>query len=414
MSALAIAAKPRELPASPIAELRDSSELELLLVCARRTLSASGEACACELLAQPLDWSRLLELAQAHGLLPLFWWHAERILAHDLPPQIAQALRARFRDNAVRNLFLMEELFDILGVLGDCDISAVPLKGPVLADRLYGDPALRECVDLDIMLRARDVPEAIRSLISAGYQPSIMLTPVQQKAFLSTQYEYALLSPAGTLVELQWRIVPRYFSLAFVEEQYWGRIQPIAVCGREVNSFSAEDLLLLLAFHGGKHAWKKLIWLADLAELMASSPRLDWGYVIDRARRAGGLRMLLLGVFLSRKLLGSAVPKDIEQLIDRDCSIAQIAGGICRAFVTRESPSYVKSQLYLLRVRERWRDRLRYVVRFTLTGTPTEWKLVDFPRPFFFLYRFLRLLRGLGKARALVTNVAAGRAKAKV
>jgi len=391
---------------SQIAELHNSPELELLLTCARREMSADHTRHALGLLDHSLNWSLLIEQARAHRLFPLLYWHWTKSLGLDFPPEIAEQLDDRFRANVARSLLLMRDLVNIVGLLGSRSIPAIPFKGPALAESLYGNAALRECVDLDILIRHRDVPEAIRTLVSAGYEDGKQLTPAQQRAFVATQYEYALLSPAGILVELQWRIVPRHFSLPLTEEQYWSRIQSLTVCGREMNSLSCEDLLLLLCFHGGKHGWGKLIWLADVAELLASHPHLDWGYVLDHARRAGGLRLLLLAVVLANRLLGTTIPNHLEQPLARDRTVEQIADSIGCNVVTGELPTCVKSQFYLLRVRERWQDRLRYVVRFTSTATPMEWKIVGLPPSLFVLYSFLRVLRGLGKALALAGNTA--------
>jgi Uncharacterised nucleotidyltransferase len=390
---------------SQIAEWENAPELELLLLCARRNLSADHAQRARELLEQPLDWKRLIEQGHVHGLLPLLYWHGTRTLALDFASEVAQQLHDRFRANAARNLLLIDELFKVVELLGSSGIAVVPFKGPVLAEKLYGDTSLRECVDLDILLRARDIPEAIRRLVCAGYTEGAKLTSVQQNAILTTQYEYAFLSPAGTLVELQWRIAPRYFSLALPEERYWGRIQSATISGREMNQLSGEDLLLLLSFHGGKHGWEKLIWLADVAELVAST-QLDWEYVLDRARRAGGVRMLLLGAALARKFLGVALPKDLEQPLAQDRAIAPITESIAHNILRGQRPTYVNSQLYLLRVRERWQDRLRYVARFAFTATPMELEMVDFSAPFFFLYRLLRVFRGLRKVLSLIGNTA--------
>ncbi|MFI5108150.1 MAG: nucleotidyltransferase family protein [Terriglobales bacterium] len=397
-----------------IAELHNAPELELLLTCARREMSDDHTRHALGLLDRSLNWSLLMEQARSHRLFPLLYWHWKRSLRLDFPAEIAQQLDGRFRSNVARSLLLVQDLVSTAELLGRHGIPVVPFKGPALAESLYGNAALRECVDLDILIRRRDVPEAIRTLVSAGYVDGKQLTPAQQNAFLATQYEYPFLSPSGILVELQWRIVPRYFSLALSEEQYWSRIQPLTVCGREMNSLSCEDLLLLLCFHGGKHGWEKLIWLADVAELVVSNPHWDWEYVLDQARRAGGLRMLLLGVVLANRLLGTTIPRDLEQPLARDPAVERIADSVSRDLVRGELPTYVKSQLYLLRVRERWQDRLQYVVWFTLTATPMEWKMVDLPPSLSVLYRFLRVLRGLGKAMSLASNTASRLIKSKL
>ena len=87
-----------------------------------------------------------------------------------------------------------------------------------------------------------------------------------------------------------------------------------------------------------------------------SHPHLDWEYVLDQSRRAGGLRMLLLGVVLANRLFGTAIPPDLEQSLARDRTVERIADGIGRDLVRGGLPTYVKSQLYLLRVRQRWQD----------------------------------------------------------
>jgi len=397
-----------------IAGLQNSPELELLLACARREMSEDHTRHALGLLDQPLDWSLLLEQARSHRLLPLLYWHWKRSLRLDFPAEIAQQLDGRFLANVARSLLLVQDLADVVDLLGRQGIPVVPFKGPALAESLYGNAALRDCVDLDILIRRRDVPQAVRTLVSAGYVDGKQLTPAQQNAFVATQYEHPFLSPSGILVELQWRIVPRYFSLALSEEQYWSRIQPLTLFGREMNALSCEDLLLLLCFHGGKHGWEKLIWLADVAELVVSKPHLDWKYALDQARRAGGLRMLLLGVVLANRLLGTTIPRDLEQPLAGDPTVERIADGIGRDLVRGELPTYVKSQLYLLRVRERWQDRVRYVVQFTFTATQEEWKIVDLPPSLSVLYRFLRVLRGLAKAMSLASNIVSRLIKSKV
>jgi len=351
-------------------------------------------------LVDSLDWSVLLELAREHRLFPLLYWHWTKSLQLSLPAGLASQLDDRFRANAARSLLLAQELAEVVERLGRRGIPAVPFKGPALAECLYGNAALRQCVDLDILIRRRDVANAIQTLLSAGYGDGKQLTAVQQTAYIGTQYEYPLLSPSGVLVELQWRIVPRYFSLPLDEEQYWSRIQPLTLCGRQMHSLSPEDLLLFLCIHGGKHGWQKLIWLADVAELVVSQV-LDWEYVFDQARRAGALRLVLLGVLLASRLLGIPVPTETESPLPRDRRVERIAEVLVRDLVAGRQPTYMKSQRYLLRVRERWQDRLRYLFRFTWTATPMEWDMVRLPPSLSGLYRLLRALRGLGKAIAM-------------
>ena len=377
-----------------------SPELELLLACARRQLSEDHAQYALGLV-DSLNWSVLLKLARAHRLFPLLYWHWTKSLHLSLPADLAAQLDDQFSANAARSLFLGQELAEVVEQLGRRGIPAVPFKGPALAESLYGNAALRECVDLDILIRRRDVANAIQTLASAEYMGGKQLIAAQQTAYIATQYEYPFLSPSGVLVELQWAIVPHCFSLSLNEEQYWRRIQPITACGREMNSLSPEDLLLFLCIHGGKHGWERLIWLADIGELIGSHPSLDWRYVLHQAQHAGALRMLLLGMVLANLLLGITIPAGVGDSLARDPNVERIAKGLVHDLVSGRHPLYLESQRYRLQIREHWQDRLRYLFRFTFTATPMEWEMVRLPPSLSGLYRLLRVLRGLGKAIAL-------------
>lgn len=411
MSALATDQPITEYQPAPIAE-PISPEFGLLLACARRQMNADHVRYALGLVDY-LDWNVLLEQAREYRLFPLLYWHWTKSLRLSFPADLAPQLDGQFRANAARSLLLVQQLADMVERLGQQGIPVVPFKGPALAESLYGNAALRECVDLDILIRRRDVPEAIRTLVSAGYADIKQLKPGRQGAYISTQYEYPLLSPSGILLELQWRVVPRYFSLPLNEEQYWSRIQPFTLCGREMYSLSPEDLLLFLCIHGGKHGWEKLIWLADVAELVVSKPRLDWDYILDQARRAGAFRMLRLGVVLADRLLGITIPTEAEYQLTRDPMAERIAKGLVRDLVSGQHPTYLRSQRYLLRVRERWQDKLQYVLRFSCTATPMEWAIVNLPPALSGIYRLVRILRGLGKATSLVGDAASRKIRAR-
>jgi hypothetical protein len=69
-------------------------------------------------------------------------------------------LRARFEEIARKNLRFTAELIRILNCLESHGIAAIPFKGPTLAESVYGNLALREFSDLDILVRQSDFPRA--------------------------------------------------------------------------------------------------------------------------------------------------------------------------------------------------------------------------------------------------------------
>ena len=68
----------------------------------------------------------------------------------------------------------------------------------------------------------------------------------------------------------------------------WPERRTVTVAGAEVPNLSPEKTLLVLCMHGSKHAWSRLIWICDVAQLLAACPGLDWNKVNREAKRLGG------------------------------------------------------------------------------------------------------------------------------
>src|SRR5262249_22989147 len=153
-------------------------------------------------------------------------------------------------------------------------IPAVPFKGPALAASAYGNLALREFADLDILLLERDVPRARDLLLAWGYGPRVDETDYDILVYNESQ---------GIGVELHWKFAQRY-HLPPDPGAFWGRLEGASLCGRPVRAFSAVDLLLILCAHGAKHGWERLAWVCDVARHLAARGDLDWAEALGRAR----------------------------------------------------------------------------------------------------------------------------------
>ncbi len=383
--------------------------LELLLCCARRRLDADLSARVGELLEQGLDWDVLLPLANAHGLSPLLYWHLSRNCPQVLPSAVAEVLRDQFQGNARRNLLLTLELVNILKLLASKKISVVPFKGPTLAEALYGNIALRQCSDLDLFIRPNDLPAGIETLVSEGYSPVLQLTPAQQTALVRSHYEFGLLSPSGALIEFQWAIVPRYFSLSFGTKQLWQDLRTIRIAGVEALALSPENLLLILCIHGGKHLWNRLVWLSDISELIQLHAGLDWEYVLRQAHVGNAERMLLLGLSLTHTVFGTALPENIHLRLADDKTVVSLKKQVCQTLVRPSETGELAAHVFLIRTRERWIYKIRYVLRFILTPASVEWSMVSLPKILFPLYVALRVARGFLKVGILAGRCARNR-----
>src|SRR5574337_1314896 len=142
-------------------------ELLLLLARGRLTPEVQGKAMAC--LQGELSWSVILQQAQAHDVFPLLYRNLLTLDCRGVPAEVRATLDRRYKANAIRNLLLARELARLLQAFSAAGIPVVPLKGVTLAESLYGDPALRVCIDIDILVPRRMASNACDLPLTAGY-----------------------------------------------------------------------------------------------------------------------------------------------------------------------------------------------------------------------------------------------------
>jgi hypothetical protein len=368
--------------------------LELLLACSALGTQQTSFGDLQRQLGAVRDWRQVLELAEHHGVIPLVYQTLRRV-PDAIPVETLEDLQKRYEHNARRNLKFTSELIRILDCLDADGIAAIPYKGPVLAETVYGDLTLREFSDLDILVRPADVPRAKVALKDLGYSPNLPFTPAQERAYLKSGYEFVFDGPAGrNLLEIQFAILPRFYAVDFDLDAFFERAIPASVGGRAVKTLGPEDLLLALCAHAAKHAWIRLCWLRDIAGVVQSLP-LQWDVVNLRATELGIDRVLGTSLVLANHWLEAPVP---DSLLDRwrnDHEIADLCNEIAQQIPSAEqlSPESLDYFRLMLRLRERGTDKLRFAFRLLFTPSVGEWSVVRLPEVLFPLYRVIRFFR---------------------
>jgi Uncharacterised nucleotidyltransferase len=377
-------------------------EEEVLLCCARTTKAPEVTARIEALLREGMDWEYLLKTAHVHGMAPLLYWHLDAAHPRLIPESVFDHLHDHFRANSLHNLFLTGELLRLLDTFGAHGIPAVPYKGPALAAYIYGNLALRQFIDLDVMVHRHDVPKAKELLASLGYQPQHRLTRAQEAALLGSRGQYVFMRDDGKgAVELHWEIT-EHFSFPLDSERLWRRLEKVPLGGEVVPTLSPEDTLLVLCAHGSKHVWERLAWICDVAELTRACQDMRWEQVLAQASALSGERMLLLGLFLAKDLLGAALPDRVLQRVHADPTVKALAGRIYeRLFREANGLDGLFERAYFhplhLKMQERLPDKIRYCARAATTQTVEDWELLSLPSFLFPAYYVLRPIRLAGK-----------------
>jgi Uncharacterised nucleotidyltransferase len=382
-------------PANPeFGRFGASPDFDLLLACCAHSLNAGQDDRIRRILAQDwVDWGRFAALVDHHRVVTQVYQSLSRF-PYLVPSEELARLRATCNENARKALWFSCELVRIVGCLEADGIKALPYKGPVLAQRVYGDATARQFSDLDILVSPEDVLRAELALAELGYKPKVELTPRAELAYIASGYEYSFDGPHGpNLLELQWRILPRFYAVDLGTQSLFARSERMVLVGQKVTTLCADDLMLALCVHAAKHVWVQLSWLCDIAQL-AKSP-LAWDAIRHRAAQLGIQRIVALNFLLARELFGSPWPIEVQRWIEKDTAAELLAEEVlpilrCSAHYDTESMPYF---CLMIRLRERWRDRVRFLGRLAFTPSVGEWQSIRLPEPLFPLYRLVRLGR---------------------
>lgn len=384
-----------------------SPERRLLLLAARLNLS-EDESAELKLLVEKIeDWECLLNLASRHGLTLLLSRHLNNLCGERVPASAKEHFRNHLQSNARRNLFLTRELIKLLRLFEANGVCAVPFKGPVLAATAYGNVALREFCDLDILVSRRDVQKAKEILSSQSYFIPYKFTPEQTKVYLNSNCSYVFeREDKRCAVDLHWRLSSGTFPFQITIEQLKDRLEQIELSGAFVKAFKMEDTILILCSHAAKHLHERLEWLASIAEIIRKDRSVDWEEVTSQARKFHCERMLLFSLSLTHTLFGVPIPEQLRQSIEANPDIEAYTRRIVSQLFSKQAVPYSLSEKYRLRfmLMDRRRDRVKYILKNLVVPKVPDIVPVSLPALFSPLYYATRQLRIFRKHWATIAK----------
>jgi hypothetical protein len=278
----------------------DAGSLRLLLALCVRPAD-------CDLPADAVEWDQVLRLALAHGVAPLLFANLrERVL----PVRARDSLRLVYLANSFRNEKLLAEQQRILDAFSKKSISVWPLKGPHLSKQLFGDLAVRQVADLDLLIQPHDLRASDAVLQAFGYTRQVMgditaLHDAGELLYLKLLEDSNARTVGGQkersyfAVDLQQRVLP------------YGRRDPLADRIR-AQGFTPENLLLLLCVNQVTHRFSKLKYLLDVAACLRQLPEnFDWDCFLTAAQHLDFTPGIYWSLAWARDAAGAPVPEHV-------------------------------------------------------------------------------------------------------
>jgi predicted O-linked N-acetylglucosamine transferase (SPINDLY family) len=361
--------------------------------------TAEAEAKIEQLLCEGIDWSIFARKAVAHGLAGLCGYTLARVAPDMMPEDILNAFQLNLEHARKKNRVLFDELGKVVDGLAKEGIEALPFKGPVLAIEAYGDLGFRTFGDLDFLVRDADMARTMATLGNLGYERTPGLSDAQIRLIQHLQgQDFAYKKSPAIGLEPHTRLIPRKMALDIDYAGLWRRTRPMTINDRTMTGLAPEDHFLVLAIHGGKELWWRIVWASDVAAFIAAHPNLDWHAIVESARRQGCLRMVLLAVSLARKYFDAVLPQEIVAAELSDMVLEPISRRVLQGWLAErpEGPPSNKTVSFdRLRLHDGIIRRARYLTKTWLLPSPFHIAWVALPRGLSFAYVPLALLHDL-------------------
>jgi Uncharacterised nucleotidyltransferase len=382
-----------------------NSEQQVLIACVRASLASrlgqEHKTDLVEVMTGVEDWSKLVQTAMDHSMFGLLWYCSTLGEPNGFPDDIKYALDRFSESQRTENIRMAGKLFEVLDILAREGIKAAPFKGPLLADSAYNDIGLRMFWDLDFLVPESDFDRALAVLEPFGFYN--VGQAVDGYAFNTTQLSalwrywcqavYYRDSDELSL-EPHLAFAPVTLALDYDLDGLWQRTRQEEWRGQKIWRFEAEDELLILCLQGAKPYADNLKLPADLAHFIVNHPDLDWDRVIGRARAYGFLRLLALAMLLAERLFEISLPDKPGRLAHADKRAARLCETLLHqgetAFAYASTDVY-KISKYHLDIRERLRDKLRYIWRTSTRPREPYLEMIRLPDSLFWGYSLIKV-----------------------
>jgi hypothetical protein len=353
MQATTLHHNPVYLPPVP-SNFAPTPEFRLLCACCSPHEDQLGE-----IDLETIDWRAFSSLAARHQVTAIAYSSLCRHAATRRLEEIHRTLKQRAIQVRGHALELATEVTRLNRAFVAQGIETIPLKGVVLSQRLFGDPAMRHAQDIDLMVTPECLADAHLLLTANGYRrtfPAPALTPRMWRRVLLQDHHFTYADDQRRIVvELHWALelwTPENIK------QLWQHSRETTGMGTAFRELTDEALLLVLCSHGASHRWSRLKWLTDVTALMARV-EVSWEELFAMAIQFDLERALAQAALLVHWFFGTNLCAPLRELIAREADSFYLAEKAVRAMFmdrgelrTLERYSLATSVPYQLRLKK--------------------------------------------------------------
>ncbi len=384
-----------------------NKDQQLILLACRVTMSPGRIQQLTEIIPNITDWENVAEMIRLNGVSAIFFHSISKAgLKNHIPEPFRSVLQQSYYANITRNTWVELELLRILTYLKSLDIPVIPLKGILLGKFVFGDTALRQSNDIDLLVDRKHGQYVWDSLKTQGYlRAGVAHDHWHEEHWEDYAKHFPALNNGKISLEIHQSLFPSCPELEGIMNDVWKRARSEKFNGIDVFTLSLEHQLLFLSYHLDTHVdigqFQLRLYL-DLAEIITKfNSEIDWKYLLEIGKQAQLLEKLLINLHLVSTfyeikhvtLIESAISeikKDLKPL-EKQFGIQLLTGK------TEDTSEYVFQSLYSKLVKMKGTStRIKFITgRFF----PTKAFMIQRYQPrypsLYFFYYIRRMMDGL-------------------
>jgi len=107
-----------------------------------------------------VGWDVIMHKAQVHGVSSIAYLNLRKIGSSQIPSVVLAKMSQAYETTALRSLFILNQLQEIIKGFEGKGIKTTLLRGPAIGVTLYPQPAMRPFDDIDLLLEKKDIKPA--------------------------------------------------------------------------------------------------------------------------------------------------------------------------------------------------------------------------------------------------------------
>lgn len=264
----------------------------------------------------PAMWGAARFTTQSHGIAPLLYKvFLNHQVIEDLEADFRSYITEQYKLNSLRIDKIQEILKTLLTKASSHNIPIMPLKGAILINGFYQDPAIRPMADIDLLIYPEDHEKVCHILESMALIPA---TSYKEKIYTNTIKPVSIEGehPDNPIKielhhEINWPIGHLNYPITDV---IWENAQNGFIGFPYAYAPALERLLLMLICHNGRNQFNgkmRFFQLYDIAKVAGLMNNDQWAELNSIVKKYQLERLMFSGLAIAKRFTEVVLPEDL-------------------------------------------------------------------------------------------------------